>query len=165
MPALTRHRRLNCVVVVFVVAASLLLSSCEAFYPEVIVINEIGEAVLVRNISFNGCLWDEVIEFEEATSPGRCLSGSDRVHFARIDATSYCLDQVDDETIPELCYCEPEDEPDDEPMDPGLVNETPQWFNYQTITEYRAETGDLLIVRLVLDDMEQDFSVPGPYGH
>lgn len=148
-----------------VLVFTLFLGSCEAFYPEVIVINEIGEAVLVRDISFNGCLWDEVIAYEEATSPGRCLAGADRVHFARIDATSYCRDQVDDGTIPELCFCDPEDEPDDGPMDPGLINETPEWFNYQTITEYRAETGDLLIVRLVSEDMEQDFSVTGPYGH
>lgn len=138
---------------------------CEALYPEVIVINEIDEAALVKDVSFSGCLWDEVLAFGEASSPGRCLSGEDRVHFARLDATSYCREQVDDGTIPELCYCDPEEAPAEDPLDSGLINETPQWFNYQTLTSYRAGSGDLLIVRLTLDGMEQDFSVPGPYGH
>jgi hypothetical protein len=139
--------------------------ACDELYPEVIVINEIGDEVLVRDISFSGCLWDEVLAYGEASSPGRCLPGEDRIHFARFDAKSYCLEQVDDDTIPELCACDPEDQPEEDPLETGLVNETPQWFNYQTLTLYRAGSGDLVVVRLTLEDMEQDFSVPGPYGH
>jgi hypothetical protein len=140
-------------------------ASCDELYPEVIVINEIDESVLVREISYSGCLWDGVLAFGEASSPGRCLPGDGRVHFARLDSMSYCREQVDDGTIPELCYCDPADAPEEDPLDSGLINETPQWFNYQTLTSYQAEAGDLLIVRLTLEDMEQDFSVPGPYGH
>ncbi len=138
---------------------------CDEVYPEVIVINDIDDEVLVKDISFSGCLWDEVLAFGEVSSPGRCLPGEDRVHFARHDPETYCREQVDDETIPGLCFCDPSDAPEEDPLDPGLINETPQWFNYQTVTTYRADVGDLLVVRLTLDDMEQDFSVPGPYGH
>jgi len=138
---------------------------CDELYPEVIVINEIDDEVLVKDISYSGCLWDEVLAFGEASSPGRCLSGEDRVHFARLDAASYCREQVEDGTIPELCFCDPDDAPEADPLDTGLINETPQWFNYQTVTSYEAGAGDRLVVRLTLDDMEQDFSVPGPYGH
>lgn len=140
-------------------------ASCEELYPEVLVVNEIDEAVLVRDASWNGCLWDEVLAFGETSSPGRCLPGEDRMHFVRLDATSYCRDQVEDGTIPEICFCRPEDEPDEDALDPGLVNEEPMWFGYQTLTVFGAGPGDVVLVRLTASDMEQDFSVPGPYGH
>jgi hypothetical protein len=39
------------------------------------------------------------------------------------------------------------------------------WFPYQTVTAHTVEYGDLRVIELTLEDMEQDFSVPGPYGH
>lgn len=49
--------------------------------------------------------------------------------------------------------------------DPALINEEPTWFNYQTVSTRRVDYGDLIVIEITLDDMEQDFSVPGPYGH
>lgn len=137
---------------------------CEALYPEVLVVNELGDAVLVRQVSFSGCVWAQVLADGESTSPGRCLPGEDRVHFERLDAASHCAEQVADGTIPGACPCDGGPGPD-EPVDPGLVNETPLWFNYQTVTTHEAGAGDLLVVTLKADDLEQDFSEPGPYGH
>jgi hypothetical protein len=41
----------------------------------------------------------------------------------------------------------------------------PLWFPYQTATAHRVDRGDFMIIEITLDDIEQDFSVPGPYGH
>jgi hypothetical protein len=42
---------------------------------------------------------------------------------------------------------------------------TPTWFNYRTGSTWRVDYGDFRVLDVSLDDMEQDFSVPGPYGH
>ncbi len=139
-------------------------AGCEEMYPEVVVTNTIDEHILIRNVSMNGCKWEDMLAYEDSTSPGRCLPGSDRIHFQKFDPKTYCEEQVDDATIDGLCFCNEEDRPEDDPMDSGLINEEPMWFNYQTKQTFDIE-GGFHLFELTLDDMEQDFSVPGPYGH
>jgi hypothetical protein len=133
--------------------------------PEIIVVNEIDEAVVVRQVSFNGCVWPQLLTFEDATSPRQCLPGADRVHFQRFDAESYCTTHVADGDLPELCFCDEDDAPPDDPFDLGIVDRTPLWFNYQTTYEVEAQRGDFVRVVLRLGEHEQDFGVLGPYGH
>ena len=111
------------------------IAGCENAYPEVVVTNDTGESVQVRDVSFNGCLWTEVLSYGETTSPQRCPTGTDRVHFKKLDAAKYSGQGA------------------------------PLWFNYQTISEHSADYGDFQRIEITLTDMEQDFSVPGPYGH
>lgn len=137
------------------------LCACDVAYPEVIVINDTSEHIQLRNLSFNGCLWNTVLSYGDATAPGRCLPGKDRVHFQKLDAQAYCRAQVDDGTIDGLCNCDGSVGD----TDPALINEAPMWFNYQTLSTHRIDYGDFIVIEITLDDMEQDFSAPGPYGH
>jgi hypothetical protein len=50
-------------------------------------------------------------------------------------------------------------------VDSGLVNTVPTWFNYQTISTEQVGYGEFRIFAITLDNIEQDFSIPGPYGH
>lgn len=145
--------------------ALLLAGGCDMAYPEVLVVNKIDEHTLVRNVSFNGCLWKAVLAYDEASSPSRCLAGADRVHFEKFDAAAYCLDQADDGTIDGLCACDSGDQPVDGPSDAGLVNPQPTWFNYQTVSSFSAGYREFHVFEIKAGDIEQDFSVPGPYGH
>jgi hypothetical protein len=140
-------------------------AGCELAYPEVVIVNRIDEDVLVRGASFNGCKWEETIAYGEATSPGRCLEGSDRVHFEKLDGHGYCTGQVEDGSAEGLCFCDEDDDPDDDPMDPGLIDEEPTWFNYRTVSVKRVSYGSFHVFELTAGDIEQDFAVPGPYGH
>jgi len=158
VPALGR------VLVAGLLLGALVLGGCEDIYPEVVVVNRTGEKILLRNASFSGCLWQQVLAFGESSSPGRCLPGEDRVHFQKLDVGSYCQQQAEDGTIDGVCACSqgqclPAD------SDPDLVNERPLWFNYQTVTSYRVGYGEFHLVEITCEDWEQDFSVPGPYGH
>ena len=134
-------------------------------------VNKTGEHILLRNLSFNGCVWDTVLAYGDATSPGRCLPGRDQVHFEKFDAEGYCREQAEDGTIKGICPCEDGgastdvDGGSDADVDPGLINPTPTWFNYQTVSVHRVDYGDFQLIEIKLNDMEQDFSVPGPYGH
>lgn len=107
------------------------LAGCDLAYPEVVVVHRAGERYLLRDLSFNGCLWDSVLADGEATPPGLCLPGEDRVRFRRLDLRG------DGEAL---------------------------WFNYQSAPR-QAGYGELRRFELTLGEMEQDFSVPGPYGH
>ena len=148
-------------------ALAVLLLGCEFAHPEVAVVNRAGEFVMVRNVSFNGCLWSGVLAHGEATSPRRCLPGDGRIHFQRFDAGTYCQKQAGYGTIEGVCLCGDDHDPEDQGccVDPVLVNEKPNWFNYQTVSVKRVDYGDFHLFEITLDDMEQDFSVPGPYGH
>lgn len=119
---------------------------CDLAYPEVVVVNRTAERILVRNPSFNGCVWPTVLAFGQATAPGRCLPGEDRVHFQKLDVAAYAA-----------------------AADGGVASDggpaPPTWFNYQTGSAKRVDYGGFLVLELSLDDMEQDFSTPGPYGH
>lgn len=123
-----------------------LVASCSDLYPEVIVVNRTAEHIQIKRISFNGCVWNEVLGYDDATTPGRCLPGEDRVHFQKFNALAYAEEQEKNE-------------------EEGEETGKPAWFNYQTISVYRADYGDFILILITLDDMEQDFSVPGPYGH
>ncbi len=114
---------------------ALAIAGCDNAYPEVVVINNTGESVQLRDVSFNGCLWTEVLAYGEATSPQRCPPGTDRVHFKKLDAAKYGGQGA------------------------------PLWFNYQTTSEHSADYGDFQRIEISPSDMEQDFSIPGPYGH
>ena len=48
--------------------------------------------------------------------------------------------------------------------DTDIIDQDSIWFNYKTISATDADRGFFLI-ELTEDNMEQDFSVPGPYGH
>lgn len=118
-------------------ALTSLVAACDLAYPEVVVVNETAAAVLLKDLSFSGCAWSTVLDFGESTSPQRCLPGEDRVHFQKLDM--------------------------------GSVNTrsdaAPTWFRYETVTPRQAAYGDFQRFEIRLDDLEQDFSVPGPYGH
>ena len=170
MPGLTRRScirldrsalyRLLIVLLLSLPAAS--LTACDAMYPEIVVVNRTSEHILVKNVSFKGCVWHEVIAFGEATPPGRCLPGEDRIHFQKLDTGSYCREQAEDGTIDGVCTCNGEEGKE---TDPALVDEEPHWFNYQTVSVKRVNHGGFHLFELTIEDMEQDFSVPGPYGH
>jgi hypothetical protein len=122
------------------------LGGCDLAYPEVVVINRTGEGLLVKNPSFNGCVWNTVLAYGQATAPDRCLPGADRVHFQKLDVAAYAA--TADGGVA---------------ADGGLAS--PTWFNYQTVSVKRVDYGDFRVFEITRDDMEQDFSIPGPYGH
>jgi hypothetical protein len=133
---------------------------CDLAYPEVVITNQTAEPVQLRNVSFNGCLWEGVLAFGESTSPARCLPGKDRVHFQKFDAAAYCPERASDETsgAPSLCAAGPTGS--DAPR-----SAQPMWFNYQTVATHSVAYGEDYRFEITLAEMEQDFSVPGPYGH
>lgn len=128
--------------------AALLLAvssgACAGAYPEVVVVNRIDEHVLVRNLSFNGCKWETVLAYGESTSVASCLPGEDRVHFQKFDPLAYAEGGA---------------------RDPNGGSSTPLWFNYQSVSLRRISYGEFHRFELIAQDLEQDFSVPGPYGH
>lgn len=148
------------------IAAAAFVCACEQVYPEVIVVNRLGNAVQVKQLSFNGCLWDQVLANGGTTSPGRCLPGEDRVHFQKFDAATYCQAQAEDGTIDGVCPCASSTAAaSTTSVDAGLANLAPMWFNYQTLAVFSVDYGELRRIDLRLGEIEQDFSVPGPYGH
>lgn len=124
------------------------LGGCEVSHPEVAVVNHTAASMLVRNIRFNGCTWPTTLAMDDVTSPGRCLPGEDRIHFERFNGESYAQRWTGDAGT-----------------DAGLAQEEPLWFAYQTQTVHRVEYGQRYLLHITVEDMEQDFSVPGPYGH
>jgi hypothetical protein len=139
------------------------VAGCDLAYPEVVVLNDTAETVQLRDVSFSGCSWEGVLAFGESTSPGRCLPGEDRVHFDKFDAAAYCREQAQDGTLEGVCPCEVT-AGDAETME-ELTNAEPMWFRYQTVSLKRVEYGETYVFEIRLSDIEQDFSVPGPYGH
>jgi hypothetical protein len=111
-------------------------AGCDVVYPEVVLVNRTAEHVLMKNPQFNGCVWNVVLTFGQSTSPGRCLPGSDRVHFQKLDLDEQAASAA-----------------------------APVWFNYQTVSVKQVRYGTFEVFEIQLDDLEQDFSVPGPFGH
>jgi hypothetical protein len=148
------------------VLVSALLAGCDLGYPEVAIVNQTADPILIKNPSFNGCIWSTVLANGLATSPGRCLPGDDHVHFQKLNAEAYCQEQTEDGTLAGVCPCDGgvASSRDGGIID-GLVNAIPTWFNYQTITVKHVGYGRFYLFEITPDDMEQDFSVPGPYGH
>lgn len=141
-------------------------TACELVYPEIIIVNKTAEHVLLKTVSFNGCLWEGVLAYGDATAPGLCLPGSARVHFEKFDASNYCIQQATDGTFEGVCPCDDEgDTGDTSSTDPGMINTEPFWFNYMTVQSYEADNGDFIRIEITMDEIEQDFDVVGPYGH
>ncbi|MDD5222639.1 MAG: hypothetical protein PHE84_01500 [bacterium] len=143
----------------------IVIVGCDLAYPEVAVVNKTNKYILLKNVSFKGCIWNTVLAYGEATSPQQCLPGEDKVHFQKFDAEEYCQEQVKDGTINGLCQCEGSEGITAPVIDAGLINVNPTWFNYQTISIKHVGYGDFKVYEITLDDIEQDFSTPGPYGH
>ncbi len=119
------------------------LTACDADYPEVVVVNRISENVVIRDPSFSGCRWNVTLDFGDTTVPKRCLPGSDKVHFQKLDLAKYAADLAE----------------------AGSDTPAPMWFNYQTVDAKQVDYGDFNVLDVTADDLEQDFSIPGPYGH
>ncbi|MDX9720670.1 MAG: hypothetical protein RBU37_07975 [Myxococcota bacterium] len=144
-------------------ALLLFSSACDLARPEVVVVNELGERVMVRHLSFRGCAWEPVLRHEETSSARLCVAGEGRVHFQKLDLTDYCVNQIESgEGIEGLCNCDGTLPDEDEEE---LLAPEPLWFNYQTTAVFSVEEGDIMVIRLRPEQIEQDFSVPGPYGH
>lgn len=158
---LIADRRLSVLLWFISVAFAALLSSCDYLQPEVVIVNNTAEHILIKNPCFNGTTWNTVLAYGEATSPRRCLDGPGKVHFQKYDAFHYCREQQKDGTIDNLCSCDTVHSP----LDSGLINTTPFFFNYQSLSTIDAVGNSYIVIELTIDDMEQDFSVPGPYGH
>ncbi len=141
---------------------ALAFAGCDIAYPEIIVVNTTDERVLLRNVSYSGCFWSRVLAYSEATPPQRCAPGMDKVHFQKFDAARYCERQAQDGALDGICAC---DKGAVAPPDPGLIQKVPLWFNYETVSKHHSDYGDFLRIEISLTDMEQDFSIPGPYGH
>lgn len=146
-------------------AFAALLASCGEVYPEVVVVNETHERLLLRNVSFNGCLWDGVLAYGESSPPQRCPPGAGRVHFKKLDVTRYCAERAELGVPDPLCGGGEQAEQATAFPDSGESPSVPLWFNYQTISEHEVGYGDFERIEIRADDLEQDFSTPGPYGH
>jgi len=142
-----------------------LQASCGEVYPEVVVVNETHERVLLRDVSFNGCLWDEVLSYGESSRPQRCPPGAGRVHFKKLDVTRYCAERADQGVPDPLCGDGEQVAQATVPADAGASSSVPLWFSYQTISEHEVGYGDFERIEIRAEDLEQDFSTPGPYGH
>lgn len=139
---------------------------CDLAYPEVIIVNRTTETMVLKDPSFSGCVWNLVLAHGDATSPKRCLPGDDRVHFQRLNAEAHCQDRVAKGTLAGACPCDGGAGPSrDGGIDAEPPSTQPTWFNYQTRSTHHAAYGQLYRLEITLDDMEQDFSIPGPYGH
>jgi len=141
---------------------ALVLPGCDLEYPQVVVVNRTSAAIQVRNPSFSGCVWNTVLGYGETTGVARCLPGSDRVHFQKLDVAAYCRQHTDDPSVVAACAGDAGSSAPGPDAGPGAV---PTWFNYQTLSTHRAGYGEFHVLEIQLEDIEQDFSVPGPYGH
>ncbi len=130
-------------------------------YPEVVVINKLGPAFMMKDISAGGCIYEGVVGYEKATAPMHCLPGNFRVTFKRINLEKYCQTQTEYGNLDGLCLCDG-GTPN---ADTDIISKEPLWYNYMTRTEYRFERGESYIIEIPPDAVDQDFTVPGPYGH
>ena len=145
-------------------SALFLCAGCDMAYPEIAIVNKTGKRILIKDISFNGCLWSAALAYDETTSPERCLPGEGRVHFKKLDIEAYCREQVENGALDGLCACNKDAATGDFTEDETFTEE-PNWFNYQTISIKKADYGDFRIFGITLDAIEQDFAAPSPYGH
>ncbi|MBN1962382.1 MAG: hypothetical protein JW841_15725 [Deltaproteobacteria bacterium] len=142
------------------------IGACESFYPEVVIVNKTAAPILLRNISYNGCLWESVSQYEEVTSVQKCMPGSDHVYFQKFNALTYYKKLVEDDLIDdfntETYNCD--DVIGECPVDENITSQ-PVWYNYRTSKRFAAKEAGFYTIEIYLEDFEQDFSVPGPYGH
>ncbi|MCX7726246.1 MAG: hypothetical protein N2053_05305 [Chitinispirillaceae bacterium] len=146
---------INLVIVIF------LFTYCNYLEPEVVIVNRIAPEILLIDPSFNGAIWNTVLRYNQATSPQRCMPGEDNVHFKKFDAYTYCRRVTKYRLIDSLCLC-------DSlwiSKDTNIIDATPLFFNYKTKDTYEALRTKFLVIEITEENIEQDFSVPGPYGH
>ena len=144
-------------------AGGALLSAiaCQMADPEVVVVNNIAEDVMVRDPSFGGTVWNTVLRYGETTTPRRCLRGDYQVHFKKISMHDYCRNQARYGLIDSLCMCDSSWIS----SDTDIISTTPIWLNYQTRSSHAAGYGDFQVFELTGNDIEQDFSASGSNGH
>ncbi len=149
-------REVACAGVALLAAA--ILAGCELLNPEVVVRNDLGAPVQIRELSFNGCVWPVLLAPGESTSPCACPPGVERVRFKRFDAQAYVNEIL--EVIARGGHGYPRS--DDRV---GVRLPTPLWFSYRTRSPFALGYGDFQVLRVLPDEIEEDFDVPGPYGH
>ena len=145
---------------------------CDVAYPEVVVINRLTETIQIRDISFNGCHWDELLVYDQASTIRRCPPGDDHLHFQKFDGQTY-RELLDEYDAWEICCGENADgDVDVGDFDCASlceedipVSKVPLWFNYQTVSVEKVDCGGFYTFIITSDNIEQDFSVTGPYGH
>jgi len=141
---MTRSRQARGVLIAGWLLAGGLPAACDVDYPEVVVVNRIAADVVIRNPSFNGCRWNVTLNYGDATAPRRCLPGRDKVHFQKLDLGMVFQQWEDTQGEPSALL----------------------WFNYQTVAEWSVDAGDFRVIDVTGGAaLEQDFSIPGPYGH
>lgn len=113
---------------------------CDLVYPEVAVVNRTAASIQLRNPTFSGCAWAAVLAYGEATTLEHCLPGADRIHFEKLELGT----------------------PSDARSDATAL---PVWFRYQTRSPRQVDYGEQQVFEVTADDLEQDFTLPGPYGH
>ena len=139
------------------------LAACEFDYPQIVIVNQTAVPLQLRNPSFSGCVWNTVLGYGETSSVARCPPGSDHVHFQKLDVAAYCRQHLEDPVVVAAC-----DGDAGVSLPPGAdagQGSVPTWFNYQTTSVQHAGYGEFHVFEIRLDDIEQDFSIPGPYGH
>jgi len=136
-------------------ALALALAACEA---EVVIENGLEAPVEIRELSFNGCLWPVLLAPGERTSPCSCPPGADRVHFKRFDAQAFVSGVLEEVARGSRAY-----PPSGDRL--GVKLPAPLWFAYRTREPVELEPGALQVLRVTPGQIEQDFEVPGPYGH
>ncbi len=120
--------------------ACLSAGGCVELYPQVVILHALGEEIAIKDVSFSGCLWAEVLAEGETSRVGECLPGTDHVHFKRFDGAKFAAGDYDDFK--------------------------PRWFNYRTRATFTVHAGQgVQVFTLRAADIEQDFDVAGPYSH
>jgi hypothetical protein len=141
-------------------------TACDLAYPQVAVVNRLGQAVQIRAVSFNGCAWSEVLAVDQATPPGKCLPGDDNVHFQMFDAEAWAQEQAKAGNLAGVTTTgATTTTPATGSAYTGPVPIEPLWYNYQTTAVIHVGYGDFKVVDVTSEAIEADFSIPGPYGH
>jgi len=169
-----KYQCTNVAVLWAIIVMMMAAGGCESAYPEVVIINQISETIQIRDISINGCHWDELLVYDQASTIRRCPPGEDRVHFQKFDGETYRELLEEHEAWQECCGEGAEDGDIDIAGDYDCaslceedipVSKVPLWFNYQTISVEKVDCGGFYTFIITADDIEQDFSSTGPYGH
>ena len=127
---------------------------CDVAYSEVALRNATEAPLILRHLSFVGCLWEQTLEYGGTTAPHACPPGQGRVHFEKLDTRtpSGWRGGADDDAAARARTAD-ESAP------------VPVWFPYQTRSTYELGYGEFRVLSVTSDDLEQDFEAPAPFGH
>ena len=139
---------------------AVVMSGCQASYPEVVITNRVDDQIVLRDISYRGCLWPVTLQYGESTSPARCLPGHDRIHFKKHDICAKGRDLPAGQLLHD-CSALPFEEVAADSADESAP---PTWYPYQSDVEYRADYGEFHLIEITTA-IQQDFSAAGPVGH